>query len=97
MKRSQIDTGNKRLVVRERRGDAHVPFADLRRVTVSLASPRLFDEIGFLLIDLHENQYWVLETDPEFHLLARILDLDNRLGREWYQRAEKGESLSLLI
>jgi hypothetical protein len=56
--------------------------------------PTLFDEVGILL-NAHDDIYFVRETDRGFKLLCDFFRLNERIGSNWYARAEAGEILHI--
>jgi hypothetical protein len=70
--------------------------ANVRRIT-ALQLPLVLVEIGLVLEDARGNRMWLRETDPQFHWLARRLDIATRLGANWHHRVEAGERLTAEI
>lgn len=71
-------------------------IANVRRIA-ALQLPLMLVEIGLVLEDARGNRIWLRETDPQFHWLARRLDIADRLGPDWHHRVETGERLTAAI
>lgn len=71
-------------------------IANVRRIA-ALQLPLMLVEIGLVLEDARGNRMWLRETDPQFHWLARRLDIAARLGPGWHHRVEAGQRLTAEI
>ncbi|MBV2091162.1 MAG: hypothetical protein KUF72_09750 [Candidatus Thiodiazotropha sp. (ex Ctena orbiculata)] len=92
----KIDTVRGSLINQHTTPAREYQWQDLSKITISRASPTLFDELS-IVFDTPDGPVYVTEVDPGFAQLIDALSLDKQLPDDWYIQVEAGRIFRLSL
>ncbi|MBV2120842.1 MAG: hypothetical protein KUF74_05240 [Candidatus Thiodiazotropha sp. (ex Ctena orbiculata)] len=96
MKQVKIDTVRGSLTNQHPTPAREYQWQSLSKVTISRATPTLFDEL-LIVFDTPDGPVYVTEVDPGFAPLIEALSLDKQLPEDSYVQVEAGRIFRLSL